>query len=121
LRAPDFIRDRARELRKGMTRPERDLWAMLRRGVTGLRFRRQHPIGPFILDFYCPSVKLAVEVDGLGHDFSGDKKRTEWLAREGIRVLRFTDAEIEQRPAWVVAAIAQAAPPSTGSAGPPPP
>jgi very-short-patch-repair endonuclease len=113
MRAPDFIRDRARELRRGMTQPERDLWAMLRRGATGMRFRRQHPLGAFILDFYCPAAKLAVEVDGLGHEGAGDEKRSAWLAGEGVRVLRFTAAEIAQRPAWVLATIAQAAPPST--------
>jgi very-short-patch-repair endonuclease len=87
-----------------------------------MRFRRQRPVGPFILDFYCAAAKLAVEVDGAGHDATRDEQRTEWLRnREGIRVLRFTAEEIESRPAWVVADIAQAAPPSTGSAGPPPP
>jgi very-short-patch-repair endonuclease len=104
-----------------MTQPEKTLWAMLRRGATGMRFRRQRPIGPFILDFYCAATKLAVEVDGKGHQGERDEQRTAWLAREGIRVLRFTDTEIEQRPAWVVATIAQAAPPSTGFAGSPPP
>lgn len=70
------------------------------------------PLWP-VLDFYCPAAKLAVEVDGLGHDDGADEKRTAWLATEGIRVLRFTAAEIEDRPAMVVAKIAQAAPPST--------
>ena len=100
-------------MRQEMTWPERSLWALLRRQRTGLRFRRQHPMGPFILDFYCPSAKLAIEVDGAGHDSVRDKKRTAWLAGEGIRVLRFMDADIEQRPVEVLAAIAQAAPPST--------
>jgi very-short-patch-repair endonuclease len=109
MRAPDFIRGRAKDLRRGMTQPERALWALIRREATGLRFRRQHPVGPFILDFYCPSAKLAVEVDGLGHDDQRDEKRTAWLGREGIRMLRFIAEEIEERPAWVVAAIAQAA------------
>jgi very-short-patch-repair endonuclease len=116
MRSPDFIRDRARELRRGMTAPERTLWYMLRRDALGLHFRRQHPVGPFILDFYCASAKLCVEVDGPAHDDAGDRDehRTRWLlAKEGIRVLRFSVADIEQRPAQVVAAISQAAPPST--------
>jgi very-short-patch-repair endonuclease len=123
LRAPDFIRERARDLRKGMTQPERTLWAMLRDKKIKLRFRRQYPVGPFVLDFYCPAAKLAVEVDGPMHDGqeARDRRRTDWLAREGIRVLRFTMADVEQRPAMVVAAIVQAAPPTTGFAGPPPP
>ena len=104
-----------------MTQPERTLWAMLRGNTTGMRFRRQHPIGPFILDFYCPAARLAVEVDGQGHDGERDARRTAWLAGEGIKVMRFVAADIESRPAWVVDTIARAAPPSTGSAGPPPP
>jgi very-short-patch-repair endonuclease len=95
-----------------MTQPEKALWAMLQRQA-GPRFRRQHPNGPFVLDFYCPSAKLAVEVDGAGHNSERDAQRTAWLNREGIRVLRFTAEEIERRPAMVLAAIAQAAPPST--------
>ena len=121
MRAPDFIRNRARQMRQEMTWPERSLWALLRRQRTGLRFRRQHPMGPFILDFYCPSAKLAIEVDGAGHDSVRDEKRTAWLAGEGIRVLRFTDADIEQRPVEVLAAIAQAAPPPPPKRRSPPP
>jgi very-short-patch-repair endonuclease len=106
-----------------MTQPEKTLWSLLRDKHTGLRFRRQHPIGPFVLDFYCPAAKLAVEIDGPAHDGREDydQRRSDWLSREGIRVLRFSAAEIEARPAAVVAAIAQAAPPSTSFAGPPPP
>jgi very-short-patch-repair endonuclease len=109
MRAPDFIRERAKELRRGMTAPERILWRMLRRKALGLYFRRQRPIGPFILDFYCASAKLCVEVDGPVHDDAGDRdeRRTAWLAKEGIRVLRFSVADIEQRPAQVLATIAQ--------------
>jgi very-short-patch-repair endonuclease len=58
----------ARELRRRMTPPELRLWVALRgRAADGLRFRRQHPLGPYILDFYCDVAKLAVEVDGEGH------------------------------------------------------
>ncbi|MEO6396420.1 MAG: endonuclease domain-containing protein [Devosia sp.] len=113
MRAPDFVRDRAKYLRRNMTEPEKRLWTRLREGAAGMRFRRQHPNGPYVLDFYCPSAKLAIEVDGAGHDRAGDERRTKWLAGEGIRVLRFTAAEIEERPAVVLAKIAQAAPPST--------
>jgi very-short-patch-repair endonuclease len=115
MRAPDIIRGRARDLRRRMTLSERLLWYMIRRDALGLHFRRQHPVGPFILDFYCASAKLCVEVDGPVHDETADydMRRDEWLAKEHIRVLRFTLADLEQRPAWVVATIAQAAPPST--------
>jgi very-short-patch-repair endonuclease len=115
MRAPDIIRGRAKSLRRRMTPSERLLWYMLKGDALRLHFRRQHPIGPFILDFYCASAKLGVEVDGPVHDETAgyDTRRDEWLAKEGIRVLRFTLDDLEQRPAWVVATIAQAAPPST--------
>jgi len=114
LRSPDFIRDRAKEMRRAPTQPERTLWALLRRNEFGLHFRRQHPIGPYILDFYCAAGKLAIEVDGPAHDDQQvrDQRRTAWLAKEGIRVLRFSAAEVETKPAAVLAAIARAAPPS---------
>lgn len=63
-----------------------------RRAASGLRFRRQHPIGPFVLDFYCPGARLAIEVDGMGHTHperaAADRRRTAWLATQGIGVLR---------------------------------
>jgi very-short-patch-repair endonuclease len=98
-----------------MTATERLLWAMPRRKQLGVHFRRQHPVGPFILDFYCAAAKLCVEVDGPVHDeqADADARRTAWPAKEGIRVLRFSVAELEQRPAVVLADIARAAPPST--------
>lgn len=83
---------------------------MLRRNNLGLHFRREHPVGPFILDFYCASAKLCVEVDGPVHDEQEnyDQRRTDWLNKQGIRVLRFTMDDVEQRPAVVIAAITQA-------------
>jgi very-short-patch-repair endonuclease len=115
VRSPDFIRDRAKNLRRNMTGPERTLWFLLRRNSLGWHFRRQHPIGPFILDFYCAPLKLCVEVDGPVHiDLAErDARRTAWLQRQGITVLRFSTEEVEVRPAAVIAAIAAVAPPST--------
>jgi very-short-patch-repair endonuclease len=115
MRSPDFIRNRARTLRRSMTRPEQLLWAMLRRNQLGMHFRRQHPVGPFVLDFYCASAKLCIEIDGPVHSeqVAPDERRTRWLASEGIKVLRFTTAQLEERPAAILRAIAQAAPPST--------
>jgi very-short-patch-repair endonuclease len=91
------------------------LWSLLRRNGLGLHFRRQHGIGPFILDFYCASAKLCIEIDGPSHAETAakDARRTGWLSAQGIRVLRFAVDDVEQRPAWVVATIAQAAAPST--------
>ena len=106
---------RARSLRWSMTQPERTLWAMLRRNNIGLRFRRQHPVGPYVLDFYGPSARLCVEVDGPVHDepeqIERDTVRDDWLTKNGIQVLRFSIADVEERPAAVLARIKQAAPP----------
>jgi len=122
MRSPDFIRDRAKSLRRTMTQPERLLWSLLRRGQLGMRFRRQHPIGPYVLDFYCASARLCIEIDGPGHVDQSEKdaRRTEWLVRQGIRVLRFSPNDLDGRPAAVLKEIAQAAPLSTTpSRGPP--
>ncbi|WP_055049543.1 endonuclease domain-containing protein [Devosia sp. A16] len=98
-----------------MTQPERLLWALLRRNELGWHFRRQHPVGPYVLDFYCASMKLAVEVDGPVHQeqIDRDQRRTAWLRKEGIRVLRFSTEDVDARPAAVLAAIASAASGST--------
>jgi very-short-patch-repair endonuclease len=79
-----------------MSLPERLLWGALRRKQIGLRFRRQHPAGPFVLDFYCDSIKLCVEVDDLSHDFSAgrDAARDRWLAAQGVRTLRVSAQEV---------------------------
>jgi adenine-specific DNA-methyltransferase len=106
--------DRARTMRREPTDAERLLWARLRnRQLGGLKFRRQHPFGGYILDFYCESVPLAVEVDG-GQHFSAeglasDAARSAYLANAGVVVLRFTDSEVLNDPPTVLDAIAHAA------------
>ena len=99
MRAPVRTFTRAKRLRREMTLPEVLLWARLRRvGLGGSRWRRQHPIGPYILDFYCPDLRLAVEVDGESHDFAEraahDERRTAWLSERGIRILRFPARDV---------------------------
>src|SRR5215213_2161141 len=99
MRAPLLTFKRARALRRAMTLPEVLLWQALRgRKVGGLRFRRQHPIGPYVLDFYCPAIRLAVEVDGAAHDIPDkaghDLRRDAWPAEQGIRVLRFLAMDV---------------------------
>jgi very-short-patch-repair endonuclease len=89
---------RARKLRREMTLPEVLLWNALRAASDGFRFRRQHPVGPYVLDFFCPSVRLAVEVDGAAHDMGDnparDEQRDAWLERQGIRTLRIPAREV---------------------------
>ena len=89
---------RARALRRAMTLPEGTLWQVLRTRPRGLKFRRQHPMGPFVLDFYCPAVKLAIEVDGAAHDMGDnperDARRDAWLKEQGLRTLRVTAADV---------------------------
>jgi very-short-patch-repair endonuclease len=100
----------ARKLRRESTEVEEWLWQELRdRRLSGHRFRRQHPLGTYVLDFYCPSARLCVEVDGSGHlDCRADDRRTAWLATQGIRVIRFWDHEVSNQREHVLQAIADA-------------
>ncbi len=115
-------------MRREMPLPEVILWQLLRGGkVHGLRFRRQHPVGPFVVDFYCTDRKLAIEVDGRAHDnaerVEQDERRTIWLNNQGIRVIRFMATDILDATSLdgVLARIAEITAPSTSFAGPPPP
>ena len=86
-------KDRAKVLRREMSLPEVLLWkAIRRRKLDRLHFRRQHPMGPYVIDFYCDAAKLAVEVDGSSHHFGDrpvrDARRDAWLREQGIAVLR---------------------------------
>ncbi len=88
---------RARELRRNQTHSEGRLWGELRgRRLGGWKWRRQSPIGPFVVDFYCPAARLVVELDGPSHDGEDvrDARRTSYLERRGLRVLRFRSEEI---------------------------
>ena len=87
----------ARWLRKNMTTAEQKLWAALKdRQLDGFKFRAQHPVGHFIVDFYCPTCRLMIEVDGAVHHTQADYDiaRTEQLESYGYRVLRFTNHEV---------------------------
>ena len=91
---------RARALRKATTPAEARLWEHLRdRRLNGLKFRRQHPIGPFYADFYCAAAGLVVEVDGDTHGERAayDTRRTEWLSQEGYEVVRVTNEDVYLR------------------------
>jgi very-short-patch-repair endonuclease len=100
---------RARELRRALTPAEQRLWQYLRSGqLAGYGFRRQHPVGPFIVDFFCPAVKLVIEVDGDSHaeQAEHDAERTRWLGEQKrYRVIRFTNEEVQHNIEAVVDAI----------------
>src|SRR5437660_12668719 len=89
---------KARQLRRQMPLPEVILWHWLRQRPNGLKFRRQHPTGPYILDFFCSDARLAIEVDGEAHSRGNqprrDIARDAWLRAAGIETLRIsaTDA-----------------------------
>jgi len=105
-----MVVDRARLLRKKATEPERILWRHLRnRNFASYKFRRQHPFDRYILDFYCPSAKLAIELDGGGHNYHAgqihDRTRSEFLARHGVVLLRFWNHQIRQELDSVLRAI----------------
>jgi very-short-patch-repair endonuclease len=101
--------ERAKALRKHMTTAERKLWSLVRRNQLGFHFRRQAPLGPFIVDFYCPAAKLVLEPDGIHHDLSDekdyDKLREEHLKARGLKVVRFKNNEILRNVANVLAEI----------------
>ncbi len=100
----------ARRLRVAMTDAERKLWSALRdRQIDGLKFRRQHPIGPYVLDFLCEERRLAVELDGGQHTAEKDAARTAWLADHGVRVIRFWNNDVLTNLPGVVEMIRQEA------------
>ncbi len=92
-----------------MTDAERKLWARLRRNQTGVYFRRQTPVGEYIVDFICWKSKLIVEVDG-GHHYTDkglrrDRRRDEFLNSQGFRVLRFSNIDVLRNPDGVIEKI----------------
>jgi very-short-patch-repair endonuclease len=101
-----------RTLRRLSTDAEQLLWMLLRRGALGARFRRQHPVGPYVLDFFCPSHRLAIELDGGQHWCDErperDHLRDAFLASRGIRVLRFSNAEVFEETEAVLRVIFEA-------------
>ena len=99
-----------RRLRKNMTDAERRLWwSLQRKQLGGLKFRRQHPFGDYIIDFVCLKAKLAVEVDGGQHsENEADAARTEFLERAGFRILRFWNNDVLRDTEAVVETILDA-------------
>ena len=111
LGATSKIFNNAGSLRLNPTPAEEKLWEALRKKQLGVRFRRQHPCGPFILDFYSHEVRLAVEVDGEYHNLpeqqARDEERSVFLNDNRISVLRFSNAEVLDQLPDVVKRIRQ--------------
>ena len=110
----DIERTRAKQLRRTMTRAETLLWRHLKADrLAGLNFRRQTPIGNYIVDFVAHSRKLIVELDGESHDFEErirrDQRRDRWFESHGYRVLRFTNDDVLKNLEGVALSIAEAA------------
>ena len=104
------LQENARNLRKNQTESETLLWSKLRsRQLSGFKFRRQHPIGHYILDFYCTEAHLAIEIDGGQHaedeNCKRDKLRTEYMKRKGIQVIRFWNNDVLEHLEDVVSEI----------------
>jgi very-short-patch-repair endonuclease len=107
----DLPKHKARSLRKRQTKSEALLWSILRgKQMCGLKFRRQHPIGPFIVDFACVSEKLVVEIDGDYHDYTieQDMQRERYLGLQGWQVIRFSARDVEYDPEAISIGISSA-------------
>jgi very-short-patch-repair endonuclease len=119
-------RNFARHLRKEMTEAEVVLWTFLRRRALGdYKFRRQHPIGPYVADFACVSERLVIEVDGATHwtpeEAAHDAKRTAFFESSGWRVVRITNLDVFENIDGVWRTIERALrPPPTAQPSPPP-
>lgn len=103
---PGFL-NLKRRLRSDMTGPEQQLWLTLRaRQFQGLKFRRQHGIGPYIVDFYCPERLLVLEIDGESHADAGqilkDQKRDAYLNSLGLQVIRYLNGDVTNNLAGVL-------------------
>jgi len=109
-KTPKHLLTNARNLRQSATDAEQLLWKLLRgRQVNNAKFRRQHPVGKYILDFYCHDLKLAIELDGSQHSEADykqkDTQRTSWLNQQGIRVIRFWNNQVLQETEAVMEMI----------------
>jgi very-short-patch-repair endonuclease len=107
-RVTNQTRRRATDLRRNATKPEQLLWSILcRRRLGGLKFRRQYPIEPYIVGFYCSSVNLVIELDGESHEGrqSYDEDRARFLNNLGLKLFRITNDDVIHNPEGVELAI----------------
>jgi very-short-patch-repair endonuclease len=116
MKADPITRSRAKTLRRDLTDAERILWTRIKgRALMGWQFRVQHPIGPYIADFACVRMRLAVEVDGATHataaERAHDARRTAYLEAQGWTVMRFWNSDIYDNLDGVLRAISDCLPP----------
>jgi len=110
MRSRKDTHTKAKALRKVMTPPEALLWSRLRsRQPGGPRIRRQHPVGPYIADFYCSDARLVIEIDGWCHNMGDqpehDLRRDAWIAAQGLTVVRYPASEVLADPTGVADGI----------------
>ncbi|RJF85361.1 endonuclease domain-containing protein [Sphingomonas cavernae] len=128
LNGPGATIAKAREFRRALSLPEGLLWRELRQQPGGFKFRRQHPAGPFVLDFICLSAKVAIEIDGAAHDVgakpASDEARDAWLDNQGFKTLRIPArdvlADLGAVVAFIIDRCASAQPLHRPADGPPP-
>ena len=101
------FKQRRREIRNNPTKPEKSHLSLIRkRQIKNVKFRRQFGIDVYVVDFYSPEIKLAIEVDGDTHfkdeEVKKDKRRQDQLEKDGIRFIRFTNNEVIEAPDWVI-------------------
>ncbi|MEO6330875.1 MAG: endonuclease domain-containing protein [Ginsengibacter sp.] len=99
----------AKQLRKEMTDAEKILWMHLRPGIKNLKFRRQHPIGIYVADFFCHKLKLVIEVDGSIHNLKeikiNDKEREQYFIKSGYQIIRFSNKQVQNQIESILAEI----------------
>ena len=110
MRSPGQTHARAKDLRKALSPPERLLWIRLRRrSADQPNFRRQHPLGPYVADFYCADARMVVEVDGWGHSepaqISYDARRDQYMRALGCHVIRYWAGDVMKDPDEIAQSI----------------
>ena len=115
MRATRKSMQNAKRQRRTMSPPEVRLWALLRRSPSGVSFRRQHPIGPYVADFYCPAAKLVIEIDGLIHDFTAERdiQRDNFMRGLGLSILRVPAGDVMKDALSVAEGLVRLCGPST--------
>lgn len=99
-------KDKRKKLRNNSTVPEKILWQYLKNKKLGVKFRRQHGIGNYIVDFYCPELKLAIEIDGATHseaeEVEYDTRRDNFLSLQGVEVRRYTNVNVKNSTGGII-------------------